>query len=242
MKTDISIAMTKMKHYLKKQNAITLIVACFCLTILLVMSNTAQTEAASKAISITKAKVTLSCTSYKWDGKAKKPSVKVVYGGKTLKNGTDYYIVGYVNNVKPGTAYVSIGGKGKYTDAVKKTFRINECSYLMKATNETSSDLFSTAIDTFTWSYNSQGVYGVKCTQKCKGIQKLSMLSAVSKKCTDRSHGREEWTTVYKLTLLKQIKYLGDFKIATITTDYQITGGKLLVLRKKWKWDLTSTW
>ena len=205
--------------------------------------NTSEANAASK-ISISKAKVTLSCTSYKWNGKAKKPTVKVVYGSKTLKNGKDYYIVGYVNNIKPGTAYVSIAGKGKYTGAIKKSFKINETTYFMKSTNKLTSDLFSSATDTFTWSYNSKGVTSVKCEQKCSGIKNLSLLSKVTKNgvCTDKSNGRQEWKTVYKLTLLKQLKYLGDYKIATLTTYYQISNGKLYVLKKDWKWSMKETW
>ena len=68
-------------------------------------------------------KVTLKKTSYKYDGKAKKPGVTVKYKSKKLKKGT-HYTVTYKNNVEPGTATVVIKGKGKYTGSIKKTFKI----------------------------------------------------------------------------------------------------------------------
>ena len=43
-------------------------------------------------ISISKASVTLSTSTYAYDGKAKTPVVTVKVNGKTLKNGTDYTV------------------------------------------------------------------------------------------------------------------------------------------------------
>ena len=83
---------------------------------------TAEIPALSK-ISISKASVTLSTSTYAYDGKAKKPGVTVKLNGKTLKNGTDY-TVSYSNNIKVGTAKVTITGKGNYTGSVSKTYSI----------------------------------------------------------------------------------------------------------------------
>ena len=83
---------------------------------------TAEIPALSR-ISISKASVTLSTSTYAYDGKAKKPGVTVKLNGKTLKNGTDY-TVSYSNNIKVGTAKVTITGKGNYTGSVSKTFKI----------------------------------------------------------------------------------------------------------------------
>ena len=83
---------------------------------------TAEIPALSR-ISISKASVTLSTSTYAYDGKAKKPGVMVKLNGKTLKNGTDY-TVSYSNNIKVGTAKVTITGKGNYTGSVSKTFKI----------------------------------------------------------------------------------------------------------------------
>ena len=83
---------------------------------------TAEIPALSR-ISISKASVTLSTSTYAYDGKAKKPGVTVKLSGKTLKNGTDY-TVSYSNNTKVGTATVKITGKGNYTGSVSKTYSI----------------------------------------------------------------------------------------------------------------------
>ena len=84
---------------------------------------TAEIPALSKQ-NISSATVTLSKSTYVYDGKAKKPSVTVKLGGKTLKNGTDY-TVSYSNNKNIGTATVKIVGKGDYTGTIGKTFKIS---------------------------------------------------------------------------------------------------------------------
>ena len=83
---------------------------------------TAEIPALSR-ISISKASVTLSTSTYAYDGKAKTPYVTVKVGGKTLKKDTDY-TVSYSNNTKVGTAKVTITGKGNYTGSVSKTYSI----------------------------------------------------------------------------------------------------------------------
>ena len=83
---------------------------------------TAEIPALSR-ISISKAIVTLSTSTYAYDGKSKKPGVTVKLNGKTLKNGTDY-TVSYSNNTKVGTAKVTITGKGNFTGSVSKTYSI----------------------------------------------------------------------------------------------------------------------
>ena len=89
-----------------------------CKTVL----ETADIPALAKQ-SISKASVTLSTSTYAYDGKAKKPSVTVKLNGKTLKNGTDYSVT-YSNNTKVGTATVKITAKGNYTGTISKTFKI----------------------------------------------------------------------------------------------------------------------
>ena len=83
---------------------------------------TAEIPALSR-ISISKASVTLSTSTYAYDGKAKTPFVTVKVNGKTLKKDTDY-TVSYSNNTKVGTATVKITGKGNYTGSVSKTYSI----------------------------------------------------------------------------------------------------------------------
>lgn len=68
--------------------------------------------------------VTLSATSYAYDGKVKKPSVKVVgSNGKTISSSN--YTVSYASGRKNvGTYTVTIKFKGNYSGTVKKTFTI----------------------------------------------------------------------------------------------------------------------
>lgn len=68
--------------------------------------------------------VSLSASSYTYDGAAKKPSVTVKYGSKTLTQGTDYTVT-YAKNVNAGTATVTVKGIGSYSGTVNKSFKIN---------------------------------------------------------------------------------------------------------------------
>ena len=71
--------------------------------------------------------VTLSATSYAYNGKARKPSVTVTNGSATLVTDTNY-TVSYTNNTNAGTATVTITGKGDYTGTASKTFTINKAA------------------------------------------------------------------------------------------------------------------
>lgn len=77
-------------------------------------------------VSIAKADVTLSETSYIYDGTAHKPDV-IVRAKKTdsepLTAEKDY-TVSYISNVNKGKATVLITGRGKYSGTAKKTFKI----------------------------------------------------------------------------------------------------------------------
>ncbi|MCI8280644.1 MAG: leucine-rich repeat protein [Lachnospiraceae bacterium] len=77
----------------------------------------------SEKTDISKASVTLSKTSYTYDGKAKKPSVTVKLNGKKLSANKDY-TVSYSNNTRAGTAKVTVTGKGKYMGKKSVTFKI----------------------------------------------------------------------------------------------------------------------
>ncbi|MGN0295199.1 MAG: CAP domain-containing protein [Lachnospiraceae bacterium] len=82
--------------------------------------------------SISKASVTLSKTSYTYDGKAKKPAAVVKLGNITLKKNTDY-TVSYENNTNAGTGEVIITGKGNYKGTVTATFKIDKADQTISA-------------------------------------------------------------------------------------------------------------
>jgi hypothetical protein len=69
--------------------------------------------------------VKLSKTTYNYDGEYKKPTVTVKYDGVTLKKDRDY-TVSYADNLNPGTASVTVKGKGKYRGTRVLTFKIQE--------------------------------------------------------------------------------------------------------------------
>lgn len=72
---------------------------------------------------IAKAEVSLSQSSYTYDGGQKKPSVTVKLNGKVLKADKDY-IVTYSNNINVGTAKVTITGIGNYAGNKTVNFTI----------------------------------------------------------------------------------------------------------------------
>ena len=76
---------------------------------------------------ISGAAVTISPTSYTYDGSARTPSVSVVYSVTPLVNGRDY-TVSYSNNTNAGTATVTVTGKGNFNGTAQKTFAIGKQS------------------------------------------------------------------------------------------------------------------
>lgn len=74
---------------------------------------------------ISSARVQVDSTSVDWNGSAQKPGVTITYGGKTLRQGTDY-TVKYSNNVNPGSANIVITGKRGFTGTVTKHFTITK--------------------------------------------------------------------------------------------------------------------
>ena len=77
-------------------------------------------------LDISRASVAGVSLSYGYSGKAYTPSVTVKVDGTTLTPETDYDIT-YENNINPGTAKITITGKGNYTGTRIKTFEIVDC-------------------------------------------------------------------------------------------------------------------
>ena len=82
-------------------------------------------------IDITKCTITLSQTSYTYDGEAKKPSVTVKDGNTTLTAGTDY-TVSYKKNTNAGTATVTVTGMGNCYGTINSEFTIKRASAGLK--------------------------------------------------------------------------------------------------------------
>lgn len=73
---------------------------------------------------------------FTYDGKAKEPSVTVKAGSEVLIPGEDYEAV-YDNNIEPGTAKVTITGKGDYSGSAELTFEITPCTHKWNEGNVT---------------------------------------------------------------------------------------------------------
>ena len=69
--------------------------------------------------------LTLSETSYVYDGTYKKPTATVTFGGKVLQEGKDYTI-SYRNNLNVGVTTVIATGMGNYTGYTSKNFTITK--------------------------------------------------------------------------------------------------------------------
>ena len=78
-------------------------------------------------VSVANAKVELSATTFTYNGKVQKPSIKsVTVNGKKLVSGTDYTVTWQNANPKnAGTYTLTINGKGSYKESKKVTFKIN---------------------------------------------------------------------------------------------------------------------
>ena len=72
--------------------------------------------------------ITLSKDSYKHTGERIMPEVSI----DGLEKGVDYNVL-YENNVKPGTATVTVSGAGDYSGSVSKSFQIEKIAQTIKA-------------------------------------------------------------------------------------------------------------
>ena len=76
---------------------------------------------------IVNAAITLSSTTFPYNGNPRFPEV-TVSDGKTVLTQDKDYTVSYSGNTDAGTAVLTITGKGNYTDSVRKTFTITPLS------------------------------------------------------------------------------------------------------------------
>ena len=136
-----------------------------------------------KSAKISGCTVTLSKTSCSYTGKTLKPAVTVSDGNSYLTEGTDYTL-SYSNNKNPGTAVVTIKGKGSYTGSIKKTFKIKVAGCTLKSVKK--SGISNVQLN---WS-NTSGVYGYyvyRASSKNGKYSKIATItSAKTVKYTDK--------------------------------------------------------
>ena len=119
--------------------------------------NTAVGTCTVAPVSLSGASMTLSETSYVYDGIAKTPAVNVAVEGRTLVDGSDYAL-SYVGNTGVGTATVTVTGKGNYTGSKSAQFEITSPGpvQLDRLAGETALDTMRTIVDEG-WSGTSGG-------------------------------------------------------------------------------------
>ena len=141
-----------------------------------------------------------------YTSKAIKPSPVIKDGDKTLANGTDY-TVKYSNNVWPGTATITITGKGNYTGTRKVTFTIKGTYTDYKTTYE---------LNYRTGAGTSASVAGT-----LKKGTKVKVLSKSAKKA--------DGYTWYAIKLDNKFYYVASAYLKKIATAKPITGDTITV-------------
>jgi surface protein len=130
------------------------------------------------------ATISLSKTSYTYDGKAKTPTVTITNStGKTLKEGSDYRVT-YKNNTEAGKATVSIRFMDKYSGTITKTFTIvPKATTLSKVTSSKTKTL------AVTWAKQATQTtgYEIQYTTDSKFKKNLATVTVESAKTTDKT-------------------------------------------------------
>lgn len=148
--------------------------------------------------------ITLSKTSYTYNGKVQKPSVKVIdSAGKTISS--QYYTVSYSSGCKNAGSYtVTVSFKGNYSGSKKLTYKITKASQTITASGKTKTrgaPLFS---------------LGAKCTSGGK----LTYKSGNTRIATVSSKGnilvKSVGTTTITITAAATTNYNGATKKITI--------------------------
>ena len=94
-------------------------------------------------LDLSKAKVQLSKTSYTYNGKVQKPTIKTV-GGYTLIEGLDYTkTYSNASSKKPGTYTVTLTGMGLCSGTAKATYKIGKATNTLKAAGKTATVKYS---------------------------------------------------------------------------------------------------
>lgn len=184
----------------------------------------------SKQVAMSKVTVSLSRTSYTYDGKSKTPGVTVKYNGKKLVKSKDYSTK-YKNNKYVGTASVVISGKGKYVGSITKKYTIKSPGKV-----KITLDANKGKIKTGSYKVSIGSVYGKLASAtrkgysfdgwytKKKGGKMITATSYVTKKKnhTLYAHWRQYYTITYN--------YEGGHKIGDKDNPTRYDGSNTIVL------------
>lgn len=196
--------------------------------------------------------VSLSASSYVYDGTAKKPTVKItgtVKGKRvTLENGTDYACT-YANNTYPGTATVKITYKDKYKGTNKANFKISKAKISKIVSTQTANSI------TLKWSevkgtkkyevyMYKNGKWNVVCNSTTRKAT-VGKLSANTKyKFYVKAYGTNAGKTVLTAQSSAYFEYTRPAKVTGISLgDTQKNNKNIIVsnyesaVRLNWKYD-----
>lgn len=161
-----------------------------------------------KKISLNQADISGVKNSYSYSRKDICPVPTVKIGTKVLREGIDYDI-SYENNKDAGTAFIIITGKGTYTDAVIKKFRIKPVAskITVSKTKFKASALKKKAQKTKIKILGSNGKVMYKYPRKYLSISKKGIVTL--KKCTPKGKYKIKVTVAAKKNYKKTVKTLG---------------------------------
>lgn len=156
-------------------------------------------------VDVTKAVITLSTTSYTYDGTAKEPVVTVKVDDIVIP--ATYYIVAYTNNVNAGTATVTLTFKDGITGTASTTFTIEKATLKL-------------AVSISSWVYGTTpgipGVTGVPANAALSFVYKV-------KDADDKTYSSTVPTNVGSYTVRAIVAESANYKSATATADFEIT-------------------
>ena len=144
-----------------------------------------------------------------YDGKSKKPSMKVTYKSTTLKEGKDYSVT-YGENKKSGKGTITLYGMGNFTGIKSATFKI----YPSKVTGE---KVTKNTTSTLTLSWKKQdGVSGYRIYRATSSNGKYTYIGSTSSKVNTYTDKRltKNKTYYYKIRAYKNLnneKLYGDY-------------------------------
>ena len=98
-------------------------------------------------VSIADAVVTVSPSTYEYNGTTRTPSVSVTLDGTTLTEGTDYFILGETSASDVGTHRIVVIGKNDYSDYVEASWTITKAT-VTKPTSSSSSFTYDGTLKT----------------------------------------------------------------------------------------------
>jgi hypothetical protein len=164
--------------------------------------------------------ITLSNTSYKYNGKVQKPTVKVVdANGKTIAPSN--YTVTYASGCKNVGSYkVTIKFKGNYSGTVTKTFKINPKNTTISSVTATKSKGFTVKWKKYTTQTTGYQIrYSTKSNMSGAKIVTVSKNSTTSKTISKLSAKKKYYVQIRTYKTVSGTKYYSSWSGSkTVTT------------------------